>query len=1338
MDRRWGWLLLGLVACESKVLVAEAPRPAVMLTAPAEGSDVTYGVPFPVTALVVAPPGGRLLALELTTRGAGSERRTLPLTGESQTVTTELRIDRDEWLGVDGQALEMVLIAEAELDGQRRASLAAGVTVYLSDRRGPELSVRPPEGTGRVEGFDWALPGGVPVQVQLTAQDPSGGVVTLGALLPPALGGDRRVVQAPAAFGSVAFTLEPPLNGDLELSFYAEDGARSPNRTTKTVRVRFGEGGVDQTPPTLQILAPPTLECGVEVAIEAIAEDQGAGPERLTLSGLGGSVTRYGPEPVDPERLRTELPLRPLALGPVELVAVAQDRAGQIAEAELSVAVVDSAPPGWSPPTGPFPEVAPGAEFDLELLAEERCGQLDAAILTVSDGLRTVQAESPLSGPRWAGPATFDIPRGICTLGPLEGGLWVRDQQGLATATVTLALSGVDRADPEIQLSTLVPSDGLEPGEPARAEVVLFDPETGVRSATVSLSATGLVGPGILAELTAQYPVQTCAQIGPAPLSFEAQIPADVRFGAPEATLTVAVEAEDHAGRRRRVTTDLRLVDRAPPELLFLPAPEGPVALPGEVRTFLLILQDRHHDLDQVTLTVTGPAQLAGAGTQVIPLNGSTATVTVDLQISASAGFDLPIRVEAVATDTALLPNAGRTSVDLSTCGPPGIGGIAPAAGPSGGGHQVTVTGSGFRSGVTELSLGGELLEDVVIESATVARGRVPLGPHPPGLVELQVLNRCGPAVGTNTQPGAHRYAAPPSLFVVRPGPGSTATPGERLAVLVGAEADGVELTALNVTVGQGAPVVVSGAGRSEVAALASDLVPLSASGTVPVVAQALDAFGQVAQLSAPIPVAPPVRVALGVQGPNRPLSIGEIFPLYVEAWGSDQSSRDVTDQVSFTFTPPGIISLGTGPQLQALAAGTATLTASLGPLSAQLRVVVRDGLIFAGPPIYLSSLAASGTVGASLQVLQLLGGQAVDVTSAAILDFDAPAIATLSGSRLRGLAPGDGTLTAHYLGQEAQLRVRVGSRLDVGFGEVWQVPDRQVFSGGRVAGRVELPAGPGTGAGFVLGINGALFEVAPEGSLLATGRAGQHPGAGGHAGSGAGGGGAAAYPGGAPGGRGQPNGASTLDHGATTPGGDGGGRFGSGGRGARAQATSAGAGGGGDGDGGRGGDGVPASMVAGGVGRHGNDDRGGGGGGGGRGTTFGGSGGAGGGARLVLEAPLSEVVIDGLIDASGGLGGFRANGTPGGGGGGGAILIAAQQLLGEGTLRARGGAGGGAGTVGNRGSGGGGGGGSVRIVAGLRYGVRLELDVDGGRTTLGSGTARGGEAGQLGRVMRD
>jgi hypothetical protein len=806
MDRRWGWLLLGLVACESKVLVAEAPRPAVMLTAPAEGSDVTYGVPFPVTALVVAPPGGRLLALELTTRGAGSERRTLPLTGESQTVTTELRIDRDEWLGVDGQALEMVLIAEAELDGQRRASLAAGVTVYLTDRRGPELSVRPPEGTGRVEGFDWALPGGVPVQVQLTAQDPSGGVVTLGALLPPALGGDRRVVQAPAAFGSVAFTLEPPLNGDLELSFYAEDGARSPNRTTKTMRVRFGEGGVDQTPPTLQIVAPPTLECGVEVAIEAIAEDQGAGPERLTLSGLGGSVTRYGPEPVDPERLRAELPLRPLALGPVELVAVAQDRAGQIAEAELSVAVVDSAPPSWSPPTGPFPEVAPGAEFDLELLAEERCGQLDAAILTVSDGLRTVQAESPLSGPRWAGPATFDIPRGICTLGPLEGGLWVRDQQGLATATVTLALSGVDRADPEIQLSTLVPSNGLEPGEPARAEVVLFDPETGVRSATVSLSATGLVGPGILAELTAQYPVQTCAQIGLAPLSFEAQIPADVRFGAPEATLTVAVEAEDHAGRRRRVTTDLRLVDRAPPELLFLPAPEGPVALPGEVRTFLLILQDRHHDLDQVTLTVTGPAQLAGAGTQVIPLNGSTATVTVDLQISASAGFDLPIRVEALATDTARLPNAGRTSVDLSTCGPPGIGGIAPAAGPSGGGHQVTVTGSGFRSGVTELSLGGELLEDVVIESATVARGRVPLGPHPPGLVELQVLNRCGPAVGTNTQPGAHRYAAPPSLFVVRPGPGSTATPGERLAVLVGAEADGVELTALNVTVGQGGP----------------------------------------------------------------------------------------------------------------------------------------------------------------------------------------------------------------------------------------------------------------------------------------------------------------------------------------------------------------------------------------------------------------------------------------------------------------------------------------------------------------------------------------------------
>lgn len=1338
MDRRWGWLLLGLYACESKVLVAEDPRPAVMLTAPAEGSDVGYGVPFLVTALVVAPPGGRLLSLELTARGGWSERRTLALSGESQTVTTELKIDRDPWLGIDGQLVELVLIAEAEVAGQRRASLAAGLSVHLTDQRAPELSVRPPAGTGRVEGFDWALPGGVPFQVQLSAQDQSGGVVALGALLPAALGGDRRVVQAPAAFGAVALTLEPPLNGDFELGFYAEDGARTPNRSTKTVRVRFGAGGVDSTPPGVQIQAPPTLECAAEVVVRARAEDQGAGPERLTLSGLGGTVTRYGPDPLDPTRLSAELPLLPLALGPVELVAVAEDRAGLVAEAELSAQVIDSVAPDLSVPNPPLPEVAPGAELELDLVAEERCGQLDAAVLTISDGLHVVRAESALSGARWAGPVPFAVPRGICTLGPLDGGLSVRDQQGLATATVTLALSGVDRAAPEIQLSTLAPSDGLEPGERARAEVVLTDPETGVRSATVSLSAAGLAGPALLTQLAAQYPAPSCAQIAAAPLSFEAQIPADLRFAAPEATLTIAVEAEDHGGQRRRVTTDLRLVDRAPPELHFLPTPEGPVALAGEVRSLQLAIEDRHHDLDQVTVSVTGPASFAGSNVVTVPLNGSTATVTLALDIAASAGLDQPIHLEALASDTALLPNTGRASLALVTCGTPGIDTLTPAIGPSRGGQLLTITGSGFRTGVTEFSLGGEQLEALVIASATVAQGRVPLGPHPGGLVDLEVLNRCGPGLGANTAVGAHRYAAPPNVFVVRPGPGSTATPGERLAALVGAEGDGVALAGLSVAVGQGAPVVAAGLGRAELAVLASDLVPVGASGVVTVVAEASDEFGQLTQLSAPIPVVPPVLVALAPQGPGRALSIGESFPLYVEAWGSDQSVRDVTDQVTLAVAPAGVISLGTGPLLQALAAGTATLTASLGSLSAQLRVVVRDGLIFVGPPLHLSSLAASGTVGASLQVLHLSGGQAIDVTASASLDFDRPAIATLSGPRLRGVAPGEGTLTARYLGLEAHLPIRVASRLDVGFGEVWQVPDRQVYSGGRVAGRVELRPGPSTAAGLVLGITGPLFEVAPEGALLAAGRSPERPGAGGAAGAGAGGGGAAAYPGGAPGGLGQPGGASTLDHGATTPGGDGGGRLGSAGRGARAQATSAGAGGGGDGDGGRGGDGVPASMVAGGVGRHGNDDRGGGGGGGGRGTTFGGSGGAGGGARLVLEAPLSEVVIDGLVDASGGLGGFRANGTPGGGGGGGAILIAAQRLIGEGTLRARGGAGGGAGLGGNRGSGGGGGGGSVRIVAGARYGVRLQIDVDGGRTTPGAGTARGGEPGQLGRIIRD
>lgn len=1340
MRRRLTPLVFFLAGCEAKAPVTDELRPVVMLTAPAQGADVTYGAPFSVTALVVAPAGARLLALELTASGGWSERRTLALSGEQQAVTTELRVDRDEWLGGDGDDAQLVLIAEAEVDGQRRASLPAGVGIRLTDRRGPELTVRPPVDTGSAPGVDWVRPGAQAFQVQLSAQDPTGGVVALGIDAPPELGGPRRFDFAAAPFASTTFTLEPPLNGDFELGVWAEDPARAPNRTTQTFRVRFGAGGADLDPPVLLIQAPTTLECGTAATATVSATDTGLGPERLTVTlGAGAPASVYGPNPATPERLDLHVRLFGRAVGAEELRAEAVDRGGRPAQLERSYAVIDTHPPHLEPPAQPWPTAAPGEPLSLTLEAEERCGALARATLVLDDGARSIRAEAGLFGRRQSGPVEFALPRGICTLDPVQAALRVEDDRGLGTATAAFSLEAVDHQPPQIQLNTLVPASGLEPGERVRADLVLADPEVGVRSATVTLTASGVdrAGPWE-APIIVAAPRTSCAAVAPLTVAVDAAVPVDLFFTGPEATLHLLVEAQDHSGRITRTQSDLLLVDRAPPELTFLPPPEGPVALAGETRPVRIRVRDRHHPLAELELEVTGPASFGGQSQVTVPLSGSTATVAVDLTIDPSPLADQPIVLLARARDTARLPNQGSARTTWFTCGAPNVAAIAPAVGPVLGDQAVALTGQGFRNGVTHFALDGAPLVGLAIASSTLAYARTPLGPHPAGWAELTAFNTCGGPLGASW-PDAYRYAAPPTIVGLRPGPQDTATPGESLLALVAAEGDQVALRGLTVIAGAGAPTYAAGNGRPEAAALASTVVPTSAVDPIVVSAEAEDELGQRTTWTLALPVAAPTIRELIPHWPTRPLALGESIGLFVHGRASDGSLRDVTDAITVQVSPPGIFGLSNGPRLLAQAVGSATVTVTSGALQVRTVLeVVDDRLIFEGPPLFLSSLAASGTVGAALELLHLQGGQAHRVTAQASFSVDDPSVARLAGGRLRGEAPGDTTVRAVYLGRDAALPVRVRSRLDVGAGERWQLPDRQVFGGGQVDGRIEARPGPGAGDGFTLAITGPTFTLGPTGSVLAHGHLGLTPGAGGDAGPAGGGGGAAAYPSGAPGGRGDPNGASTLDHGATTPGGDGGGRQGSGGRGARAQATSAGAGGGGDGDGGRGGDGVPASMVLGGAGRHGLDDRGGGGGGGGRGTTFGGSGGGGGGARFVLEAPLTEVRLEGTIDASGGGGGYRALGTPGGGGGGGAVLIAATRVLGQGRIWARGGAGGGAGTGSNRGSGGGGGGGSVRIVAPDRYGARLDLDVDGGRTGPAAGTARAGEPGQPGRILRD
>ncbi|QIG45063.1 hypothetical protein G5V58_21905 [Nocardioides anomalus] len=181
-----------------------------------------------------------------------------------------------------------------------------------------------------------------------------------------------------------------------------------------------------------------------------------------------------------------------------------------------------------------------------------------------------------------------------------------------------------------------------------------------------------------------------------------------------------------------------------------------------------------------VTLTGTGfrPELSVSIGGQPAPLVGpptaTQATVRVPPHVAG------PADVVVTTVGGTAIAAAAYSYLDAPT-----LTSVAPAQGSSAGGTVVTLTGTGFRPGLTVAFDGVEVPAD----SVTATSATVTTPAHPAGTVDVSVATDCG----TATAASAYSYLDPPERVAVTPAQGPIA--GGRVITLRGRGAAAVAVT---------------------------------------------------------------------------------------------------------------------------------------------------------------------------------------------------------------------------------------------------------------------------------------------------------------------------------------------------------------------------------------------------------------------------------------------------------------------------------------------------------------------------------------------------------------
>lgn len=188
---------------------------------------------------------------------------------------------------------------------------------------------------------------------------------------------------------------------------------------------------------------------------------------------------------------------------------------------------------------------------------------------------------------------------------------------------------------------------------------------------------------------------------------------------------------------------------------------------------------------------------------------------------------------------------------------------------------------------------------------------------------------------------------------------------------------------------------------------------------------------------NSPIPIAKTLS-SLSMSVTSVSLSVGAAQQLTVMGHFSDGSQTDLTTAAQWATSNPAVTTVR-GGLLTGIASGSATVTASLGNLNSAVAVVVTS---LPPPPRTLASLTLNPasellSAGASQQ-LALIGnysdGSQADVTSSASWGTSNPAVATVNGGLLTGMASGNVTVTATLATLSATATVTVDPAHEVLF----------------------------------------------------------------------------------------------------------------------------------------------------------------------------------------------------------------------------------------------------------------------------------------------------------------
>ncbi len=170
------------------------------------------------------------------------------------------------------------------------------------------------------------------------------------------------------------------------------------------------------------------------------------------------------------------------------------------------------------------------------------------------------------------------------------------------------------------------------------------------------------------------------------------------------------------------------------------------------------------------TVTLTGTNFVSGAttvtfGGTTIPAGSVTFVSTTKIKVTSPP--------HAAATVTVKATTAGGTSASgehFTYVAAPTITNVTPAAGSTGGGTTVTLTGTGFVSGATTVTFGGTTIGAGSVTFVSTTQIKVTSPPHAAGAVTVQATT----AGGTSASGEHFTYVTGPSITKVTPGAGPT------------------------------------------------------------------------------------------------------------------------------------------------------------------------------------------------------------------------------------------------------------------------------------------------------------------------------------------------------------------------------------------------------------------------------------------------------------------------------------------------------------------------------------------------------------------------------------